>query len=132
MYVYLKKFDTNDDGDIDLAELSYLIKYHEKYIKYEIGPHISAFFAKFDANRDHFISKAEYESAMAKVGTELGVEISQQDKDLFFESADADEDGYIDFEEYDSIFFPHAEFNGFSCFGLCIGGTFATYSLLLL
>ncbi|KAI8991901.1 hypothetical protein BDF20DRAFT_810521, partial [Mycotypha africana] len=103
--VMLNKIDKNHDGLIDFEEFVLAMtkfsgkrRFSRRMSRHE-SDELRLCFAKFDQNGDGLISTDELKEVMKGLGEEL----TDQEIDQMMEEADANNDGFIDFNEFRAL-----------------------------
>ena len=120
--LYLKKkFDINDDAQLDSAEFANMIEYDFDHF---VNPHTLEYFQKLDANGDGLLSKVEFLVDVVAIETALGVDADQSEIHSYFDTIDSNGDGNLQVWEFYAI--PNAQTDRFVCGGLCIAVVFGS------
>lgn len=97
----INEIDQNGDGMIDFDEfLAFLKRSYKK--PDEVKMELKKAFQVFDLNKDGFISRAELQSVLTKMGEKL----TEKEVDEMMEKADKNGDGKIDYDEYVDTMYP--------------------------
>lgn len=97
----INEIDQNGDGMIDFDEFLAFLKRSYKEPD-EVKMELKKAFQVFDLNKDGFISRAELQSVLTKMGEKL----TEKEVDEMMEKADKNGDGKIDYEEYVDTMYP--------------------------